>query len=131
MEVRFAELTRGSGKIYCHLALEGAPEGATVEVASHTESGDQLPATCVSVPGVTGPVCVLPVLDVTQNVSVRVLDASGAAIAHAEKSLSATLAACGATTFRSPSKGAARPIPVGPPPLVRSCGPLGPGATPT
>ena len=32
MEVRFAELTRGSGKIYCHLALEGAPEGATVEV---------------------------------------------------------------------------------------------------
>lgn len=89
MEVRFAELTRGSGKIYCHLALEGAPEGAAVEVASHTESGDQLPATCVSVPGVPGPVCVLPVLDVTQNVSVRVLDVSGAAIAHAEKSLSA------------------------------------------
>ena len=91
MEVRFAELTRGSGKIYCHLVLEGAPEGAAIEASSYTESGDSLPATIASVAGVNGFVVILPVLAVTQNVSVRVLDASGAEVAHAEKSLSAGL----------------------------------------
>ena len=91
MVVRFAELTRGSGKIYCHFVLEGAPEDASVEVSSYTENGDRLPATCTTVDGVDGFVAILPVLAVTQNVNVRVLDSSGAEVARAEKSFSARM----------------------------------------
>lgn len=80
MDVRFGELTRGSGKIYCHVTIEGDWADAAalrVEATSSAEAADLLPTKLLRVDGTDGYVLVLPVLNVAQRASVVVSGEKG------------------------------------------------------
>ena len=92
MDVRFKEISRGSGKIYCRIALCETDDDTRIEARSETTAGELLPATLSRVDEVEGVVLVLPVIDVAQHATVRVLDAQGNVIGCGDKIVSPRLA---------------------------------------
>lgn len=77
MQLQFAEITRGNGKIFVRLEVPQELMKAQVGVMSRVDEGDPVPARLVPAPdGVSGKVLVVPVLDVSQTVTATVLDSS-------------------------------------------------------
>lgn len=86
MQITLGTMTRGAGKIFID-AMLSEPLGANhVEVRSRTREGAELPAVTV-VAGATEVVVVIPVLKVTQEVTLSVLDDSGATVATVGQSV--------------------------------------------
>ncbi|MBQ6395698.1 MAG: glycosyltransferase, partial [Atopobiaceae bacterium] len=97
LELRFGETTRGSGKIYIHVSVEGAdgsvpPADLAFESRNLTAGGAFLPSSTMAVPGIDGVVAIIPVLSVAQQLTVIARYADGREAARAVKTIRPLLA---------------------------------------
>lgn len=75
MQLQFAEITRGNGKIFVRLDVPRELAEAQFEVVSRVDEGSFVPVRLLPAPdGVSGKVLVAPVLDVTQTVTATARD---------------------------------------------------------
>ncbi len=87
--MRFAEITRGSYKVYYRIDTNDVPKTSRFAVASSTLSGEPLPSKIVSIPGVEGRVVIVPALLVAQKITVCATAESGEVLESISTSLSA------------------------------------------
>lgn len=90
-DISFGEITRGSGKIFVYVRISAslADRHLAPRVSAKVDDGAPVPALLLQNPTSVAYVVVLPILSTRQNVRVSFQDASGAEVAHAERSLSA------------------------------------------
>ena len=81
--IKFGRVTRGRGKSYRLVRVDGAPDGAVLSASSMTVSGSSVPSKVVFVGRSSGWVLVLPLLDVQQVTTVRLLAEGGEELAKA------------------------------------------------
>lgn len=74
MNLRFGELSRGSGKIFLRFEIEDEPQDVLIQASSKSAEGNDLPAVCIDVPKVSGHVLMLTIVSVAQTATISVHD---------------------------------------------------------
>ena len=87
MNVHFGTTTRGRGRIFIHVEVDGLPQGASLMANATTKTFDVIPVAVLTPKHVEGWVLMLPIFEVTQLVDVCVCDVEGRELLRRRKTV--------------------------------------------